>query len=585
LLAVLTVFFQLAEVLEDFGYFCCSNIEILADILKNSNPELSEKCVSHAVAMMARTHSGLERSFPFSSFGLEDTSAILLSPSNTWNTTIFVQAVKAVSPGLDWSETIKMLDNDSFGAIDVDGLALIISIFRCASSEAFPIEFLLGRWRNSAAQLSVLKALIASPEEVHKLLLQIPRRVSHTDLIWGSLDFVETLLRLSDSQGLDSVAPLFSAPLSQCPDILLLAMSESRPSWGPLYRDVVSSLLDRLLRLPPEDSLQVMQGVWASNKAILIQGLVEIYRREVQADNIKRILEIVQELGPNALLEVLSTKQNFFFVFDLAVAASQSHAFPLANWMTRAVAEGGDDFALNCVSFLRERFYGSNSLPHAPPISPETAASMLQSLQSCKTGMATVEIRKLSRDAQGRLLGGAPPMQNMSMAVNAPSAINMGAGVNGGGTQIGSDSQESNAQQAVQQQQQQGQTLFPPDIEEEANSHFQRIYTSEMQIEGVIQMLKGFKLSQNQREQEVFACMIHNLFDEYRFFPRYPERELLITGKLFGSLIQHQLVSSITLGIALRYVLEALRKPLRSSMFKFGMCALEQFKSRLVEWP
>lgn len=79
--------------------------------------------------------------------------------------------------------------------------------------------------------------------------------------------------------------------------------------------------------------------------------------------------------------------------------------------------------------------------------------------------------------------------------------------------------------------------------------------------------------------------MIHNLFDEYRFFPRYPERELLITGRLFGSLIQHHLVSSITLGIALRYVLEALRKPLRSNMFKFGMCALEQFKQRLVEWP
>jgi CCR4-NOT transcription complex subunit 1 len=89
----------------------------------------------------------------------------------------------------------------------------------------------------------------------------------------------------------------------------------------------------------------------------------------------------------------------------------------------------------------------------------------------------------------------------------------------------------------------------------------------------------------SQREQEVFACMIHNLFDEYRFFPRYPERELLITGRLFGSLIQHHLVSSITLGIALRYVLEALRKPLRSNMFKFGMCALEQFKQRLVEWP
>eukprot|EP00961_Rhodomonas_salina_P198332 2675854-Rhodomonas_salina.2 len=183
-------------------------------------------------------------------------------------------------------------------------------------------------------------------------------------------------------------------------------------------------------------------------------------------------------------------------------------------------------------------------------------------------------------------------------------------------------------------------------------------------------------------QHAVFGCMIHNLFDEYRFFPRYPslcnslcsrsplpalpranlarcpalsdlavsrypERELLITGKLFGSLIQQQLISSITLGIALRsvrpriqqqkkdsnlytlnkalsrplrnqqqqrlkpshsqyerclvvqctvrgterrcthsrYVLEALRKPLRSNMFKFGMSALEQFKQRLVEWP
>ncbi len=74
-------------------------------------------------------------------------------------------------------------------------------------------------------------------------------------------------------------------------------------------------------------------------------------------------------------------------------------------------------------------------------------------------------------------------------------------------------------------------------------------------------MLKRFKSSELQREQEIFACMIHNLFDEYQFFHKYPEKELRITGILFGTLVQHQLVSSITLGIALRYVLEALRKP------------------------
>ena len=44
------------------------------------------------------------------------------------------------------------------------------------------------------------------------------------------------------------------------------------------------------------------------------------------------------------------------------------------------------------------------------------------------------------------------------------------------------------------------------------------------------QVLKGFKNSTLGREQEVFACMVHNLFDEYRFFPKYPDKELHTTG-------------------------------------------------------
>ena len=91
---------------------------------------------------------------------------------------------------------------------------------------------------------------------------------------------------------------------------------------------------------------------------------------------------------------------------------------------------------------------------------------------------------------------------------------------------------------------------FAADIEEEANSYFQKIYTSQQSIKDIISMLQGFKNSTNPREQDIFKCMIHNLFDEYRFFPKYPDKELKITGILFGSLIQHGLVSSITLGIA-----------------------------------
>jgi CCR4-NOT transcription complex subunit 1 len=79
--------------------------------------------------------------------------------------------------------------------------------------------------------------------------------------------------------------------------------------------------------------------------------------------------------------------------------------------------------------------------------------------------------------------------------------------------------------------------------------------------------------------------MIHNLFDEYHFFPKYPDKELGITSILFGSLIQNQLVAYAPLGMALRYVLDALGNPPGSKMYNFGLQALNQFKSRLPEWP
>lgn len=42
--------------------------------------------------------------------------------------------------------------------------------------------------------------------------------------------------------------------------------------------------------------------------------------------------------------------------------------------------------------------------------------------------------------------------------------------------------------------------------------------------------------------QEVFNCMLRNLFEEYKFFPQYPDKELHITAQLFGGIIEQGLV-------------------------------------------
>ena len=40
----------------------------------------------------------------------------------------------------------------------------------------------------------------------------------------------------------------------------------------------------------------------------------------------------------------------------------------------------------------------------------------------------------------------------------------------------------------------------------------------------MIETLRAFKSSANLRERMVFRCMIHNLFDEYKFFNNYPDK-------------------------------------------------------------
>ena len=61
--------------------------------------------------------------------------------------------------------------------------------------------------------------------------------------------------------------------------------------------------------------------------------------------------------------------------------------------------------------------------------------------------------------------------------------------------------------------------------------------------EQVLAMLKSFKNSSDKRERDVFSCMLRNLFEEYRFFPQYPDRELNTTAVLFGGIIEQGLIT------------------------------------------
>jgi CCR4-NOT transcription complex subunit 1 len=79
--------------------------------------------------------------------------------------------------------------------------------------------------------------------------------------------------------------------------------------------------------------------------------------------------------------------------------------------------------------------------------------------------------------------------------------------------------------------------------------------------------------------------MLRNLLEEYKFFPQYPDKELQITAQLFGGMIEKNLVDTyVTLGLALKCVLDALRKNEGSKMYYFGVTALDRFRTKLHQY-
>lgn len=314
--------------------------------------------------------------------------------------------------------------------------------------------------------------------------------------------------------------------------------------------------------------------------------------------SLSRLLDIAQDLKA---LNTILTARPFSFVIDLAALASHREYLYLDKWLQDRINEHGASFAAACITYIKEKLKLQSAQPFAGvkgqdkspnfPLSPEIVASFFKALHNNASVLPPSLMDEL------KPLTPKPPLSNESDVSPSPVPANSGnvgllppaAGVVGALNPTPSIGGSAHLMTPVGA----GGPLVPPtdprvfphDIEEEANSYFQRIYTGQLSIEEVVTLLKGFKSSKNSRELDVFACMIHNLFDEYRFFPKYPDRELRITGILFGSLIQHQLVSFLPLGVALKYVLDALRKPPGSKMFKFGLYALEQFKPRLYEWP
>ncbi|XP_011033315.1 PREDICTED: CCR4-NOT transcription complex subunit 1-like isoform X2 [Populus euphratica] len=557
---------SLGDIVKELGYGCTFDALHCKEILSPFLP-LSEVTISKILGTIARNLTGLEdNQSTFSTFGLALGCDITtdLQQLSSWDVDILVKTIKQLAPGTNWIQVIENLDHEGFYIPNEEAFSFLMSAYRQACQNPFPLHAICGSlWKNTEGQLSFLKHAVLAPPEVftfahsgrqlnymdavhgHKF------QVGHANHAWLCLDLLDVLCQLAETGHASSVRSILEYPLKHCPELLLLGMSHINTAYSLLQYEVSFRVFPLILKSPACGGM--MLYLWHLNPNLVLRGFVEA--GNVESNIMTKILDVCQELK---ILPSVLDMIPFPSGIRLAALASRKELIDLEKWLGNNLITYKDSFFEECLRFLKEIQLGGSQDFSAKPFHhqsnvvnhySETSSSFLKVLQAHTSLIVSTQLSEEMERLHVTVMDSNPRLQNGSSA----------------------DSSTPDG--------------FSDDVEAEANSYFHQMFSGQLTIDAMVQMLARFKESSVKREQLIFECMIGNLFEEYRFFPKYPERQLKSAALLFGSVIKHQLVTHLTLGIALRGVLDALRKPPDSKMFVFGTKSLEQFVDRLIEWP
>jgi len=630
---------DIAQILAELGPSTTRTVstlrDVLADVARTSGP-LNEAGLASIVYFFsdktAEQQQAAANNNSNNNEGVIGLSSALLGSivpgrgrdSNAWNLETVAQVLSEDYSNADWTAVAKNWDSPSFQMKTTAQFRALLDLYRAGAKSTPPLSAFSCQWRNSNGQLSALEAMMAVPPSIFMVPLNDDELADAATApppgpnsapnpqCWASTEILQRLLQLSDIPSLyRRVRDLFVRCLLTCPEVLLCSLvrlqlgvasaASQESSGGESFVNVGMQIKTELMRelIPlffrPNARHRVQNGpaalrrLYAISPTTVMAACFEAWRSasqdnaQVRLGSIIHIINIARLLPSpaEAVATLLSGSRDAEYSVSVAFVMADNDYLQLKPWLAEKLSSKASvgNFAVALVSYLRKTYAtagprADNNSGAAPLVSLDNIVVSLQLLQSLDHAI-------LSQTVSGLTLGESVRQLTEACLSAHPSLRNSVKSKNPG----------------VVPSPNPGPNTSSDDVEELATAYFQKIYTSEQNIGEVVEMLKRFKTSGNSKENEIFACMVHNLFDEYRFFAKYPEKELRITGILFGALIQEQLVSSITLGIALRYVLEALRKTpsppgppgtltsASGKMFKFGMFALEQFKGRLHEWP
>ncbi|KAI0646780.1 Not1-domain-containing protein [Trametes meyenii] len=489
-----------------------------------------------------------------------------------------VRALSSLNGELNWAAAIKAFDMPDRQGVDTATLKLLIAILMNAPRDEshHAVTGFWKLWSNTLYQLRLLDALLSLPADTFNFVNLPGRKIVTVDDVagasptikslaanvqghtWNSLDLFEVLVQAADLKIPDVenvVREMLDKAVKISAELVHMGLLQvPQPTWNDVRLEYTQRLLAMFLAGHPNHQLVFMR-IWQIEPAYLTNAFRDFY--EESPLNITRILDVAQDLK---ILDSLLEVRPFTFALDVAALASRREYLNLDKWLADNVSAHGADFLHSVIAFLDLKMESEKSQrvsdppvdPRTMQLSPQTITIFLRVLRNSSAVMHESDV-DYCLEVRNACLQIHPRLMNLTP---------------------GSDTEPGFAV-----------VSYSAEIETEVDGIYKQMYDEQITIDDVIKLLQRNKTSSSPRDHEIFSCMLHFLFDEYKFFQHcYPPRELAMTGYLFGSLIQYELVDFIPLGIAIRYVLDALGCSPDTNLFKFGLQALSRFESRLSEW-
>ncbi|KAI0877410.1 Not1-domain-containing protein [Hypoxylon argillaceum] len=503
------------------------------------------------------------------------------------NPSVLVAALRRVLPSLfSWQAVVAYFDQRDVRVSSEQFLRLYNALLPIAQvnddhSSPFDIQCLWGgsHWENPETQLSFICAFASltpddldastipglqptftlddyaqSPPEVRERASTV---VKHP-LVSGpalSAIFQVALHSLHASQSTEAKR-LFQEVVVPNLDIFIVSAFGVPKPWPPMAVETLSSLFENFLHRRSEHHEFVLDSLWRKDRDWVTQRLVDAHA--MKPADLPLIFDHVIKHG---WLDDLIYLANGFGL-DLASLAHAEGQLDLTQW-ARNIAERSPTISPALVQFLLIK--ANLEIQSQKAMNGQIPQNTSTSLH-LKTVLALLQILEdfLPRGPIPELI-----MVQRVCITAYPRLVNYGEGYD--------DIVDTNGKN--------GHGL-PQAAVAKMEEQYKKMYSEESEVKVVVQRLETYKHSREPLEQDIFACMIHGLFDEYSHFSGYPLEALATTAVLFGGIISHKLISELPLKVGLGMILEAVRdhRP-EENMYKFGLQALMQLFSRFREWP